>query len=206
MEFNEKFRMLRKSKGLTQEEMADALNVSRTAVSKWESGRGYPSIDSLKDISAYFSVTIDDLLSGEKLLSIAEKENKHKIRGLCDMLFGFADLFSFMLIILPIYPNEIDGYIFSVNLSDYTRISETSRTIYWIMFVSIVVAGALKLILTKVGAEKSNKILTEISTALNIMAVLFLVLTREAYAASLLFFLLTAKGIILLKYAKSGNV
>ena len=50
-----------------QEELAEALYVSRTAVSKWESGRGYPSIDSLKEISRYFSVTIDDLLSGEQL-------------------------------------------------------------------------------------------------------------------------------------------
>ena len=76
MEFHEKLHELRKNRGLTQEELAEALYVSRTAISKWESGRGYPSIDSLKEISNYFSVSIDDLLSGEKLLSIAEKENK----------------------------------------------------------------------------------------------------------------------------------
>ena len=71
MEFNEKLQALRKSRGLTQEELAEALFVSRTAISKWESGRGYPSIDSLKEISKYFSVTIDELLTGEKLISIA---------------------------------------------------------------------------------------------------------------------------------------
>ena len=60
MEFNEKLQGLRKNKGLTQEELAEALYVSRTAISKWESGRGYPSIDSLKDISKFFSVSIDD--------------------------------------------------------------------------------------------------------------------------------------------------
>lgn len=80
MEFSEKLQELRKSRGLTQEELAEALYVSRTAISKWESGRGYPSIDSLKEISKFFSVTIDDLLSGEKLLSIAEKENKSNIQ------------------------------------------------------------------------------------------------------------------------------
>ena len=48
MEFNEKLQELRKSRSLTQEELAEALYVSRTAVSKWESGRGYPGIDSLK--------------------------------------------------------------------------------------------------------------------------------------------------------------
>lgn len=54
MEFHEKLQELRKSRGLTQEELAEALYVSRTAISKWESGRGYPSIDSLKEISNYF--------------------------------------------------------------------------------------------------------------------------------------------------------
>ena len=50
MEFNEKLQKLRKEQNLTQEELAEKLFVSRTAISKWESGRGYPSIDSLKVI------------------------------------------------------------------------------------------------------------------------------------------------------------
>ena len=53
MEFNEKLQELRKGKGLTQEELAERLFVSRTAVSKWESGRGYPSIDSLRELSRF---------------------------------------------------------------------------------------------------------------------------------------------------------
>ena len=72
MEFNEKLQKLRKEKGLTQEELAEALFVSRTAISKWESNRGYPTIDSLKAISKFFSVSIDDLLSGDEILTIAE--------------------------------------------------------------------------------------------------------------------------------------
>lgn len=51
MEFHEKLQELRKNKGMTQEELAKELFVSRTAISKWESGKGYPSIDSLKEIS-----------------------------------------------------------------------------------------------------------------------------------------------------------
>ena len=54
MEFNEKLQTLRKQKNLTQEELAEALFVSRTAVSKWESGRGYPGIDSLKAMAKFF--------------------------------------------------------------------------------------------------------------------------------------------------------
>ena len=93
MEFCEKLRELRKIRGLTQEELAEILYVSRTAVSKWESGRGYPSIESLKEISNYFSVTIDDLLSAEKLIFIAEKENQTNIDNICQMLFGLPTFF-----------------------------------------------------------------------------------------------------------------
>ena len=50
MEFCEKLQLLRKQNGLTQEQLAGRLFVSRTAVSKWESGRGYPNLESLKDI------------------------------------------------------------------------------------------------------------------------------------------------------------
>jgi len=119
LEFHEKLQELRKSRGLTQEELAEALFVSRTAISKWESGRGYPSIDSLKEISSYFSVSIDDLLSGEQLIFIAEKENKSNLNGVCDLLLGFVDLFSLMLIFLPLYPKPVNGYIYSVNLFVY---------------------------------------------------------------------------------------
>ena len=66
MEFHEKLQELRKSRGMTQEELAQALFVSRTAISKWESGRGYPSIDSLKELSRFFSVTIDELIAADQ--------------------------------------------------------------------------------------------------------------------------------------------
>ena len=99
MEFNEKLQELRKKHGLTQEELAESLYVSRTAISKWESGRGYPNIESLKDISEFFSVSIDDLLSGEKLISIAENENKSNIQNICDLLFGIIDAAVFQHIL-----------------------------------------------------------------------------------------------------------
>ena len=50
MEFNEKLQQLRTGKNLTQEQLAEQLYVSRTAISKWESGKGYPNIESLKCI------------------------------------------------------------------------------------------------------------------------------------------------------------
>ena len=71
MEFSEKLQLLRKQRGWTQEQLAEHIYVSRTAVSKWESGKGYPSIDSLKALAQVYEVTIDGLLSGEKLMAVA---------------------------------------------------------------------------------------------------------------------------------------
>ena len=203
MEFNEKLQELRKSRGLTQEELAEALFVSRTAISKWESGRGYPSIDSLKEISKYFSVTIDELMTGEKLISIADKENKSNIQKLCDLLTGIVDLFSFILIVLPLYPNPINGYIYSVNLFAYTETTSFNRMLYWIMFLALVLVGAVKIIITQFELNKGQKIVTAFSIVLSILAVLFLAMTREAYAVTIAFFLFVVKGILLFKHIKS---
>ena len=103
MEFNEKLQELRKQKGFTQEELAVRLFVARTAVSKWESGRGYPNIDSLKAISKLFSVTIDELLSGDELLSFAEEENKNKENSIRKLVFGLLDICIVMLLFLPFF-------------------------------------------------------------------------------------------------------
>lgn len=194
MEFHEKLQELRKNRGLTQEELAEALYVSRTAISKWESGRGYPNIDSLKEISKFFSVSIDDLLSGEKLLSIAEKENQSNIRSLCDLLFGMVDVCAFMLILLPLYPNAVDGYIYSVNLFAYTEITPFNRFIYWVLFGSLIMIGVVKILLTKLGIKKGHKMLAGLSMLLNILMVLMLAMAREAYATAVVFVLLVIKG------------
>ena len=202
MEFHEKLQELRKNRGITQEELAEALYVSRTAISKWESGRGYPSIDSLKEISNYFSVTIDDLLSSEKLLSIAEKENKSNLRSMCDFLFGILDICSVILILLPLYPNMANGFVYSVNLFAYTQTTMLNRLLYWIMIITLIVVGITKLLLTKFGIERCNNMMTGVSIVISILSILFLAMTRETYAVIVVFLLLVIKGLLLLKYTK----
>ena len=199
MEFHEKLQELRKRRGMTQEELAEALFVSRTAVSKWESGRGYPSIDSLKVISGYFSVTIDDLLSAEKLVFIAEKESQFKICHICDRLLGCVDLLSVLLIILPLYPKTVDGYIYSVNLWMYTETALYNRNVYWSLFFALITCGVIKLIQTQWNIAKGQKIMTACSMFLSVVTVLYLVLAREAYAAAVAILLMLLKGSLMFK-------
>ncbi len=204
MEFNEKLQELRKNKGLTQEELAESLYVSRTAVSKWESGRGYPNIESLKELSRFFSVSIDELLSGEKLLFIAEKENKTNIKNICELLFSVVDLFYFLLIFLPLYPDRANGFVYSVSLLNYTEISQFNKAIYWGMLIALILTGATKIIFIKAKKEKINKVVTVLSVVLNIIIVLIFATTREVYALILVFLFLIIKGFLIFNCIKAN--
>ena len=199
MEFHEKLQELRKNAGLTQEELAQALYVSRTAISKWESARGYPSIDSLKEISRYFSVSIDDLLSGEALLSIAEKENQSNIRRICALLFSTVDALSFVLIVLPLYPHAVNGYVYSVNLLAYVEATAVSRGVYWILFLLLTALGIGRMLLEKWKPEKRHDMFADISVSVHILTVLYLAVTRQAYATVSAFVLLVIKAMLLFK-------
>ena len=196
MDFGGKMQELRKNRGMTQEELAEALFVSRTAISKWESGRGYPSIDSLKEISSFFSVTIDDLLTGEKILSIAEREKKESLKKLCDQLLGAADLLAVALMVLPLYPKTVDGFVYSVNLFHYTETAEINLMIYWGLFLGLMALGIIKLITLQLGSGKGQKAVTYTSMAAGTAAVLFLALAREAYAVTAAFLLLVLKAVL----------
>ena len=202
MEFNEKLVQLRKSRNMTQDELAEALYVSRAAVSKWESGRGLPSIDSLKDIAKFFSVSIDELLSGEKLLSLAEKENSSNTIKICDIIFGVADLLSFVLFVLPLYPSTIEGFVYSVSLLSYTETSKINIAVYWVLFALLVLSGAVKLIFAKLKAEKCSKASAYVSLVVSMVTVLFLALTREAYALVVVFLLFVIKVTVFINQIK----
>lgn len=193
MEFHKKLQELRKNRGLTQEELAEALYVSRTAISKWESGRGYPNIDSLKEISNYFSISIDDLLSTEKLLSIAKRENKTNMQNMCNLLFGMVDISSFLLIVLPLYPNTINGFVYSVNLLSYVETPIFNLQLHWILYILNILIGIIEL------KTKNHKQITTISMLYSMILVLFLIMVKESYAITLAFILLIVKGRLLLK-------
>ena len=195
MELNEKLQELRKSKGMTQEELAEALYVSRTAISKWESGRGTPSIESLKQISAFFSVSIDDLLSAEKILSLAEQEHKVNQQNRIHLWTGIIDLCSAGLIFLPLYPNAVGQTVYAVNLLSYTN--RFNRSTCMLLFLALILTGVAKTLLACLGRKKEQDFLTALSMVLSILSVLFLTAARISYATAVAFLLLILKGTLL---------
>lgn len=137
MEFKEKLQELRKQKGLTQEELAEILFVSRTAISKWESGRGMPNIESLKAISKYFTVTLDDLLSSDDLLIIAEKDHQQKELYIRDMIYGLLDCSVALLFWLPFFGEKINGVVHEVSLLALSEIQPYVKTIYFTIVIGM---------------------------------------------------------------------
>ena len=195
MELNEKLQELRKSKGMTQEELAEVLYVSRTAISKWESGRGTPSIESLKQISAFFSVSIDDLLSAEKALSLAEQEQKVHQRNQIHLWNGIIDVCSAGLVFLPLYPNAVGQTVYAVNLLSYAN--RFNRSICMLLFLALILTGVVKTLLACLGRKKEQGFLTVLSIVLSILSILFLIAARVSYAAAVAFILLMLKGTLL---------
>lgn len=79
MTFNEKIVKLRKLKGITQDELASAVGVSRQAVCKWESGQSYPEVSNLLELKLLFNISIDDLLDENYEVILPEKKKRKRI-------------------------------------------------------------------------------------------------------------------------------
>ena len=200
MEFNEKLQELRKNKGLTQEELAEALYVSRTAISKWESGRGYPSIDSLKEIAKYFSVTIDEILSSDEVLSIAEEDNKQKETHFRSLVFGLLDISVLMFFFLPFFGQKANGVIQEVSLLSLNEITTYLKTAYYAIVISIAVYGILTLTFQNCQKVFWTKNRDKISLILNAIAVLLFIISSQVYAGAFLFIFLVIKALMLIKW------
>jgi transcriptional regulator with XRE-family HTH domain len=87
MKFREKINQIRKDKGLSQEELAEKLDVSRQAVAKWEAGLSYPDVDNLIALSSLFQISIDSMLKTEEDGCSAYQPSKKSI--LSDSVIDF---------------------------------------------------------------------------------------------------------------------
>ena len=199
MTFGEKLRKLRTDRGLTQDELAEKIYVTRTAISKWESDRGYPNIDSLKAISNFFSVSIDDLLSSDEVLTIAEQDNKQKETRFKDLVYALLDLSIAMLLFLPFFAEEADGIIRSVSLIALDGVQTYLKTAYLSVVIAMTAMGILTLTLQNCQALFWAKTKTTASLALGAIFVLLLMISSQPYAAVFAFTLLAIKSLMLIK-------
>ena len=195
MEFCEKIQELRKGRSLTQEQLAEALYVSRTAVSKWESGRGYPSIDSLREISRFFSVTIDELISPDEIVTAAQAEKRSFARRYASLVCGLVDILPALLLLLPVFGNG-PGDPTAVSLLALTGTSLWIRTAFAACVGATALCG-----LCEVAASHSDarwgKAALAAGIALSAASVAAFILARQPYAGITCFALLATKVMLL---------
>lgn len=158
MEFRDKLKKLRTDRGLSQEELAAKIFVTRTAVSKWETKNGYPSIDSLKLIANLFDVTLDELISDDDVESKRKIDDKRaKIAYafsaaflIATIAFAFAAYFSgYTLLCIGSFVCAA-GYVIAAFLSKprYKRFQSKNRLAYDIISKIIVIGIVVFAIVT----------------------------------------------------------
>lgn len=199
MEFNEKLQDLRKQKGLAQEQLANELFVSRTAVSKWESGRGYPNIDSLKAIANLFSVTVDELLSSDELLTLAEQNTRQKQKNFCDNALGLLDCIVALFLFLPFFAQNQNGNIAAVSLLNLTLSACYIKIIYLCFVAIMVICGILTLALQNINLSFWVKNKNKFSIILSVFGVAIFIIGSQVYAAIFMFVFLIIKSLLLIK-------
>ena len=199
MEFCEKLQELRKQKGITQEELASVLYVSRTAVSKWESGRGYPTIESLKAIADFYGLSVDELLSSGELLAVAEKSTKQQANYFRDLVWGLLDLSVVMLLFLPFFGERTNGTVYAVSLLNQSEITWYLTVMFYAIVIIMAIIGVLTLALQ--NCEKDLWVLNKrkISLIFNLVGAVIFVVSLQPYAATLLLLVLIFKVLMLVK-------
>jgi len=116
VEFGEQLRKAREEKGMTQQSLAERLYVTRQAVSRWECGDRYPDLLTTKKISQILDVSLDDLLSGEELEKVVERNpviesklaNNIMITLYAFIVFSFAVTVMDIVIRFPLQSEQID--------------------------------------------------------------------------------------------------
>ena len=193
MEFSEKLQELRKSKNMTQEKLAASLYVSRAAVSKWESGRGLPNIDSLKAIAALFGVTVDELLSCDELLCAAQNETREKTQCLCSSLFGLLDVMHLLFFALPLFGDGTGASLSVLSLMSWTH------EVYLVLFALTALLGIAEILMQSGERKQIHHLFIWTSLGLSLLITSLAALNRQPYVALFALWTLTVKGVLLLK-------
>ncbi len=199
MEFKDKLQKLRKQNQLTQEQLSEKLYISRTAVSKWESGKGYPNIESLKDIANIFNVSVDELLSSEEIIDIAKEDKKTSEKKTVDFIYGLLDLFCILLIFLPLYPYKTNDFVYSVLLISQNSLTSFIKCLNVIILTLLSINGLLKITYYFLYNKKVQITFTIISLIFHTISVIIFSISGQTYLTAIIFSLLVIKILLIAK-------
>ena len=198
MDFGEKLKALRTERGLTQEQLAARLYVSRTAVSKWETGGGSPNLDSLQAVARLFDVSVDDLLSADDLIVLARDERRSTARSSGMLSFGLLDVLAVVFAFIPLYGVDDGSFVRMANLADYGASVDfgASFAVMAAAVVSLMFVGAVEIVLAAAGSRRAARIVALVGFAVQALAVVLFASSMQPYATTLMFALLLAKVVV----------
>ena len=117
MKLEEKLIQLRKRQGYTQLQLAEELNISRQAVSRWETGAAQPTIDNLKSLSRLYGISLDELLDDgwesrapQTPPGVSPAEERQPLTGREMILYGIILLLSVAIVLLLVMLMQDNGY------------------------------------------------------------------------------------------------
>ena len=132
MDLGKKIMTMRNEKNLSQEQLAEKLNVTRQTISNWENGKFYPDIDSLVNLSKFFNVSLDNLLSYDDKVLDYLKDSTDIVKSNKNILY--AVLLNILLIIAFV----IVGIIFNESTSIIIIIFTVSIISFSFLFYQII--------------------------------------------------------------------
>lgn len=181
MEFHEKLKELRKNKNITQEELASKLYVTRTAVSKWELGKGYPSIETLKEIALFYDISIDELLSKDDLVDYSIKSIRREKRTMLILNFGLLDISMILMLFIPFFGQAQDNIYISVGLFNLS-VNSFVFVFYCLLIIFSILVGIVNLIFLALEKEKGANYINIASLLATLVLIVALILTKQPYA------------------------
>ncbi|MBQ6441442.1 MAG: helix-turn-helix transcriptional regulator [Lachnospiraceae bacterium] len=162
----------------------------------WESGRGYPSLDSLKEISRFFSVSIDDLICSEEIISAAEDEKKDSNDRYISLICNTRDIFLALLLFLPVFGNGTDNPA-SVSLYAITGLGTWIKMVFGFLIGVTALNGICGLIISHFDRPAWNRHRLVTGMVLSVACAAVFILTRQPYAGIICLAILVVKGLLI---------
>ncbi|MCF0130542.1 MAG: helix-turn-helix transcriptional regulator [Pseudobutyrivibrio sp.] len=205
MKFSDVLQELREYNGMTQEDLAEELVVPRDVISRWEAGIDYPDMESLKTISIYFGITMDELLSCDELFDFAESDFKEKEQRINDIIFGVMDCSLIMYFFLPIFCVAGGGFVDEVSLFILTGLEPYVGVPFIVGTVLTVLVGVFSLVQTIGRFSTWTRCNRRISLILSMTLTILFLFWIQMYAASYTFIFLIIKVVILAHHQYEDN-
>ncbi|WP_239713595.1 MULTISPECIES: helix-turn-helix transcriptional regulator [unclassified Mammaliicoccus] len=135
MKFHEKLKQERKKLNLSQEDLANKINISRQSISKWELEKGYPNIETLIELSEVFDITVDELLKGDDFLKDKIVEDSKKLKH--PLLFNLGEVIGLLGLIILISNFVLRGIRLATHQDIFPFLQSNLVTIIAIIFLLI---------------------------------------------------------------------